>query len=163
MGLDIPSPFVLEVGKVIVDKLSNIGIYSEIPSCVKTFIQSITPDIDFGRYELENNSYVNIEAYTTKMLSEAKFEAHKKYADIQILLSGIEKIYIKPADTLICPLEYNEDKDIRFFNDDIKSSDYVTLDGSNFVFIYPHEAHAPQIAFDDTPQQVKKAVVKLFL
>lgn len=148
---------------MITDKLSNINKYSEIPDYVVDFIIKLSEEIKLGRYELENNSYVNVETYLTKKHSEACFEAHKKYADIQILISGKEKIFIKPVESLVSPLEYSEQKDIIFYEDNTNKSDYVTLDGSNFVLIYPHEAHAPQIAIDDNPELVKKAVVKLFL
>lgn len=148
---------------MIVDNLKNIDKYSQIPKFVIDFIKNLSNDIKLGRYELEDNSYVNVETYDTKSINNAKFEIHKKYVDIQILLSGKEKIYIEQADKLSMPLEYNEQKDIRFYNDNVDNSDYITLNGSNFVMIYPHEAHAPQIAIDNIPKTVKKVVVKLFL
>ena len=148
---------------MIVDKLCNIDKYSQIPDYARDFINNLVNDIELGRYDLDNNSYANVETYMTKKLDEGKFEKHNKYIDVQILLSGKERIYIKPAEALTVPGEYNEQKDIRFYDDEIENSDFVTLDGSNFVLIYPHEVHAPQIALNEISQMAKKVVVKLFL
>ncbi len=45
-----------------------------------------------GKYELEGGAYVSVQEYTTKARSEAKYEAHKKFIDIQLILSGRELI-----------------------------------------------------------------------
>ena len=145
---------------MIVDKLSNIDLYTNIPDNIKEFIKNIDKDIELGRYELDNGAYDNVEQYLTKSVSEGKFESHKKYIDIQLLLSGSEKIYYN-YDINLPQLEpYNENKDITFYETEVSKSDYVTLDGTNFMLIFPHELHAPQI-MAKTQQKVKKVVVKL--
>lgn len=146
---------------MIVDKIENIKNYSQIPNKAVDFILSLSSDIALGRYELDDGEYVNIESYSTKVIENAKFEAHRKYIDIQLLLSGKEKIYIKNINNLSQPLEFDSKKDIGFYNDLVSGADYVTLDGSNFALIYPYEAHAPQVAMDNVPENVKKVVVKL--
>jgi len=42
----------------------------------------------------------------------------------------------------------------------VSGSDFVTLDGTNFMMIYPHEAHAPQVV-SESISTVKKVVVKV--
>ena len=56
---------------------------------------------------------------------------------------------------------YSEERDITFYKDDVESADYVTLDGTNFVLVYPHEAHAPQVSLPKGVSVVKKAVAKI--
>ena len=148
---------------MIIDKIENISKYEQIPNYVVNFVNSLNLNTKIGKYELNNNEFVNIEEYETKNISKAKFEAHKKYIDIQVLLSGCERIYVKSIRDLRYPLLYDNNKDIMFFEDDIKNSDYVTLDGTNFVLIYPHEAHAPQVSPDNDACSVKKVVVKLLV
>lgn len=41
-----------------------------------------------GRYELENGIYVNIESYSTCSCEEKKYEIHRKYIDLQYIISG---------------------------------------------------------------------------
>ena len=145
---------------MIIDKLENIDKYSQIPTYVVEFLKTLNSK-DFGKYILNDNEFVNIESYMTKKVSDAKFEKHDKYIDIQLLIEGNERIYIKHSDKLKKPLEYNSDKDIMFYGDSIIDSDYVTLDGTNFVLINPYEAHAPQVSICENCKKVKKAVVKL--
>lgn len=143
---------------MIIDKIENIGLYDQIPDYAAEFIKNLTADIPCGRYELKNTDYVNIETYNTKSPDQAKFETHNKYIDIQLLLSGKERIYVSATEGLNASAPYNSEKDITFYSDKVTDSDYVTLDGKNFVMLYPHEAHAPQTGDGNT---VKKAVIKL--
>lgn len=146
---------------MIIDKIENISLYKNIPNNVVEFVSSLNKDIKFGKHILSDDVYVNIEEYETKSADIiGKFESHKDYIDIQILLSGEEKIYITSKAPLSVLEPYNPTRDIEFYTEDITSYPYVTLDGSNFVMLFPHEAHAPQIAFKN-PQKVLKAVVKI--
>ncbi len=146
---------------MIIDKLENISLYKNIPQQAALFIKNLSNDIAYGRQELTDTDYANIETYTTKSLNNAKFEAHKNYIDIQILLSGKEDIYYRDVSGMIEFEPYNENKDIVFFKENLEGNNYVTLDSTNFVMIFPHEAHAPQVAYENSPQQVKKVVVKI--
>ncbi len=146
---------------MIIDNLENLSLYPQIPTYVADFILSLSSDIESKRIELSDNCYVNVERYLTKPLSDGKFEYHKKYIDIQLLLSGKERIFYSPKVDLSEPLEFDSSKDIGFYKDKISDKNYLTLDGSNFALIYPHEAHAPQISYDDSSGEVVKVVVKL--
>ena len=145
---------------MITDKLENIDIYSDIPNIVKDFIKNLTKDAELGRLNLSDDIYVNIETYKTKMPADAKFEAHNKYIDIQILLMGNELISYTDKSILTVKTPYNEEKDITFYSEVVNDYSYIRLDGSNFVMLFPHEAHAPQIC-DKIPSDVKKVVVKI--
>jgi YhcH/YjgK/YiaL family protein len=146
---------------MITDKIENINLYTEIPEYAKEFIKTLSKEIELGRYNLKQNDFANIETYETKLLKNAKFETHNKFIDIQILLTGSEKIYIKNKKDLLETPEYNTEKDISFYTTAINNSDYITLNGTNFVMIYPHEAHAPQVAINECPNKVKKVVLKI--
>ena len=159
--LNFGGAYSFEVISMIVDKLENVARYGEIPEIVIDFISSLKTDIESSKYQLNSNDYANVETYNTKLLDSAKFEAHKKYIDIQILLSGRERIYVNDAKNLMVNEKYNAQKDIEFYSNFVGNSDYVTLDGSNFVMLYPHEAHAPQVALNNNPEIVKKVVIKI--
>ena len=50
-------------------------------------------NLENGKYQIDGeNVFVSVQDYTTKPESEGKFEAHKKYADIQFIIKGEEKI-----------------------------------------------------------------------
>lgn len=143
---------------MIIDEIENISLYEQIPDYAVEFIKNLTSDALCSKYKLNENDYVNIETYNTKPVTQGKFETHNDYIDIQLLLDGTEKIYLNNRQTLKILTPYNSEKDITFYSDDISTSDYVTLNGKNFIMLYPHEAHAPQIG---DGKNVKKVVVKL--
>lgn len=145
---------------MITDKLENIDIYSDIPKVAKDFIKKLNIDTKSGRIVLSDDIYANIETYTTKMISDGKFEAHNKYIDIQILLNGRELIYYTGKTELTVNVPYDEEKDITFYSQSVSKYPSIKLDGLNFVMLFPHEAHAPQIC-DRIPSEVKKVVVKI--
>lgn len=124
---------------MIIDSLENITFYNNIPQNVIEFIENLTPQIEVGRYEIDKNSYANIEVYETKNLKDCKFEAHKNYIDIQMLLSGIEELDYTPVKDLIVSEKYDEKRDIMFFENPDRISDSVILEVGKFALIYPHE------------------------
>jgi len=54
--------------------------------------------------------------------------------------------------------ESKPDADFYYVNDDF---DKVILNAGEFAIIFPEEAHAPEIAANDTPCEVKKIVLKV--
>lgn len=146
---------------MIIDKIENIGQYKEIPSFAIDFIKSLKEDAELGKVHFDNDNFANIESYQTKLTSDAKFESHDKYIDIQLLLSGKERIYLTDRASLTEKAPYDENRDITFYNEEVLNADFVTLDGTNFVYIFPYEAHAPQAQATNELSQVKKVVVKV--
>ena len=145
---------------MIVDKLENIANYSEIPADAVNFIRELTDGIKLGKYNIGVSNYANVESYITKNIDDAKFESHKNYIDIQILLSGKERIYVGSVNDMTISVPYSLEKDIMFYDEAVEPYDYITLGDSNFVMLFPHEAHAPQVAVSNS-SEVKKVVVKI--
>lgn len=147
---------------MIIDNIENLKIYKNIPNDVIDFLSRLNlSDIELGKKVLSDNVYLNIEEYNTKLLENAKFESHDKYIDIQLLLNGMEEIYYTSRFGLNVNIPYNEESDITFYSDPVKKFPSVKLDGSNFMMIFPHEAHAPQVSIDENIQKVLKVVVKI--
>lgn len=145
---------------MITDKLINIDRYKYFPEVVINFIKNLSLDITSGKHILGDGIYANVEEYNTKNINIAKYESHNEYVDIQILLSGQEYIYYTDINLLNTDIPYDFKKDITFYCDVVKGQN-ILLDGSNFVTLYPNEAHAPQIAVNNEPQNVKKVVIKV--
>ena len=153
---------------MITDKIENATMYSEIPHEAIIFLEKLANNLktgkftlNYGKITLDNDIYVNVEKYTTKYLNDAKFEAHKKYIDIQLLLQGTEDIYYTDKSQLKIEEPYNESNDIEFFCEKVSQYPKVTLDGTNFVMLFPHEAHAPQASINNLPTDVEKVVIKI--
>ncbi len=108
-----------------------------------------------GRHELFDGVYVNISAYRTK--TEGRYEAHRKYLDIQILLKGREIIRLADLKKMTEETPYDAEKDILFGS--AEGKDYLLREGE-WMVIFPEEAHLPGQAAGE-PEEVVKAVVKV--
>jgi YhcH/YjgK/YiaL family protein len=116
-------------------------------------------NISLGKHELDgNNLFVNVDEYTTRNEEDSRFEAHKKYADIQYLVYGEEKIGITaPDNTIECTI-YDDLKDIIFLAAEIN---YFRLASPERFFIFfPDDAHRPCVKNNEN-SKVRKVVVKV--
>lgn len=86
-------------------------------------------------------------------------EAHRKYADLQAVLEGEERIDWVPLGSLREESEeYSKGGDIAFYSGGEHMR--VTLSAGEFLILFPGDAHKPCIR---SGGKVKKAVVKLAL
>ena len=148
---------------MIFDTIKNIKNYAEIDDKIADFILSLTATQDCGKVFLsdDNLTFANVEEYTTKTLDNCKLEAHKKYIDIQLLLSGVEELDYTAVEGLRVSEPYDSARDIMFFASTDMVLNKVILEPGKFVLLYPHEAHQPQMAYKNLPSKVKKVVVKI--
>jgi biofilm protein TabA len=151
---------------MILDRIKNAGLYIGLhPSFVKAFEilnDKNLPKKAGGKHTVDgDNIYYTIQKYTTKPLSEGKLEAHRKYIDIQFLLSGEELLGYAPLKGLRTAEEYNPQKDIAFFNTP-KEITKIKLEPGLFCILFHHDAHLPS-RFLDRPSEVRKVVIKIHL
>lgn len=145
---------------MIVDYIKNIRKYSNlIPQDVLTFIENLNNDIEIKRHIFKNENYANVDVYSPKPIQDCRFEAHKNYIDVQIMLKGEEEIDITSVDSLEILEQYDENRDVMFFYTHKKPFDKIILSEGKFVLIYPYEAHQPQVK--TTCDNVKKVVCKI--
>lgn len=142
---------------MIYDRIENIDLYNLDKTAVD-FIKKLTPDIECKKYILNENIYVNVEEYQTKDVGY--FEAHKNYLDIQILLKGEEIIEYTSLKDLVVKEDYDVSRDIAFYYDGNNFVLPLKLQEGVFTVLYPHDAHKPQLKFNDI-EKVKKVVVKV--
>lgn len=145
---------------MIFDDFKNIDLYGIAPE-VKEFILNIDPNISTGRHIISGKAFINIDEYKTRGDSEIKLEAHRKYIDIQFLIQGEEKVYITDRKNLKVNIEYNDDKDIEFFETPNRKLNTIYLEKNKFVVLYPDDVHSPCMNFENESKPVKKAIVKI--
>jgi YhcH/YjgK/YiaL family protein len=111
-----------------------------------------------GRYELDGDRvFVNISQYKTK--DDAPCEVHRKYIDIQYVISGEEQIGITPLNETEDATPYDEEKDVAF----VQAEDlYAPAYPGNFFVFFPTDAHRPGISIERSIT-VKKAIVKILI
>ena len=139
--------------------MKDLNKINELCPSAYDFIVNKTEGAAVGKYDLENGVYVSVQEYTTKARSEAKYEAHKKFIDIQMILSGKELIAVSPIEKMTISDEYNEEKDFMLFHHNDECTDYV-LEAGDFLILYPQDVHMPGVCVNEK-SPVRKIVVKV--
>lgn len=148
---------------MIIDSLKNASRYYGVSEGVGAglkFLESTDfSKIALGRHELDNGLYFMLMRYDTKPAEETKFEAHRKYIDIQLCLEGAEKIQYAETSTLDLDTPYDEKGDALLLTGE---GDWVTLGAGTFAIFMPQDAHRPSVnACCCGSNAVFKAVVKI--
>lgn len=147
---------------MIFDKVENFELYKNCHKefyQVEKFLKEVSEDIEPGRYELENGVYVNVDLTNTRY--EGPLEAHKKYIDIQVGLTGEEIIEYANISGLEI---YKEDisrpeDDLYFYNTPSKTS--FLIDKNHFAVFFPEDLHKPLLVVDNKMTEIKKLVFKI--
>jgi len=126
------------------------------------FLKNCPADQPDGTVEIEGrNVYAIVQSYETKNETGApRFEAHRKYIDIQFLLSGSELMGWAPLSSLSVSEAYNAEKDIMFGSVPDSASAFTFFRAGQAIILFPSDAHAPGLA-KGQPQAVKKVVIKI--
>ena len=116
--------------------------------------------LEIKRHDIDgDNLFVMVSEYNTKNEQDARYEAHKKYIDIQYVARGIERIGIAPMSSVDSVLQaYDATKDVEFIR--VKAGTTFPADPGNFFVFFPEDAHMPGLNFDSIAP-VKKIVVKV--
>lgn len=136
------------------------NLMSDYPEVEQFISNHYLGKMDVGEYELCRNIRVNVEVYTTKLRSEAVFETHKKFVDIQFIIEGQEIITLSDAENMTFEITpYSDSKDVAFYANNLSGIDYVVREGE-WLAIEPGQAHMPCICVNGR-SIVKKAVFKV--
>ncbi len=115
--------------------------------------------VEPGRHELQGEDlFANVDEYQTRDAADTRYEAHKKYADIQFIVSGTEKIGVLPLQKTRVTEPYDEENDIAFFESD-EDNLRLASPGTFFIF-FPDDAHRPCVKNEDN-SSVRKVVIKV--
>ena len=116
--------------------------------------------LDVKRYDIDgDNLFATVSEYQSKNEESAKFEAHRKYIDIQYVISGKEIINLAPISTLKEVLTpYDAAKDIEFIT--VSKVVNYKANPSNFFIFFPDDAHRPGLK-DGSNSPVRKVVIKV--
>lgn len=146
---------------MIFDQLKNASLYFGLGDrFVKAFqyLQSTGKDIEPGKYEIQGEEiYALAQNYVTGDRKD-QLEAHRRYADIHYMISGIEGVGFANVDHLEAGA-YDQVADYAPMRGE---ATFITLHEGFFVIFYPQDAHMPGLSRGN-PQRVKKIVVKVLV
>lgn len=111
-----------------------------------------------GKYEIDGENVFAMVAEGNKKDFEAtKWESHRQYQDIQMVITGKEKIGTANISALKVTEPYDEIKDVMFYSGD--GENHLAEPGKFFIF-FPQDGHRPDIKVKDYPTD-KKIVIKV--
>jgi len=132
---------------MIYDTLNHISAYRGLSANMDRAIDAILAT-DFAalpseRFEVDgDNVFFFIQDPVLRDPAEAQFEAHGRYADIQITIYGGEDMGYLPVDQVKKWEPFDEEKDIMF--SDVEEKGLVLpLNMGTFMILFPQDAHMP--------------------
>lgn len=146
---------------MILDKLSNSGLYENVHPLFKKAFEFLTSNdlvqLPLGKIELDGaNLVVNVVEMDGKSPEQARMETHNNFIDIQVPISGVEVMGWKPtADLAEITHPYNTEKDLTFYAD--KAYNLLNVHPFEFAVFFPEDGHQPGIAAG----RLKKVIVKV--
>jgi YhcH/YjgK/YiaL family protein len=147
---------------MIADTLNNASQYMNLSHGIAAALNFLkTQDLknlSLGRHDIDgDNCFALVQVYDTKPTNQGKWEAHRKYLDVQFVVDGAERMGYAPVTTLAITNEYDPSLDVAFFQGE---GDFLTIQAGSFAIFAPQDAHMPQMAVCQ-PQSVRKIVVKV--
>ena len=113
-----------------------------------------------GRVELGDGVFALEQAYIAKPRAEGKWEAHKVYIDVQVIVSGEELMEVTDVARLTVAEDHTPAKDILFFEQN-RDGSVLRMRAGEIAVFYPVDAHKPSLAAGEPAALVRKTVVKV--
>lgn len=148
---------------MVFDKIENSSLYNCLGKRFeKAFLmlKSGNCNLEPGTYEVDGkNLYYMVQDYTTKKMSEGKYELHKHYADLQLVVSGVENMGYANISDLAPINNYDEVSDKQYLSG---NGTLMKTPAGYFAIFFPEDGHMPCMEVN-SPSQVKKIVFKILL
>jgi YhcH/YjgK/YiaL family protein len=144
---------------VIYDTIENLYkylVYDNRFALVQAFLaEHDVSTLPAGSYPLEEGVTANVSDYAPG--DGDKFEAHRKFTDLQYVVSGNEKIEVIPLADARESLGYQPD--IEFFAAQASASKELIMNSGSFAVFAPQDAHRPCIKHSS--DTIRKIVFKI--
>ncbi len=146
---------------MIIDRMERLSCYNGITPVFReavAFAMGLT-DKPVGRYDCttlpEGMVYAMVQEGETRSYEDGMVEAHHKYMDVQMMLSGGETVYYTDVKGLKETVPYTED--IVFYE---KAGQPARIEKGMFYLALPHDGHLPSCHLDK-PGRFRKIVLKI--
>jgi YhcH/YjgK/YiaL family protein len=149
---------------MIYTEIANIGHYRGLGKYLDKAVDYLSrhplDNIQAGHYEIDGDMvYMNVFDYETISEEGAFFEAHKKYADIHMTVTGEEIVGVSDM-SKVTVKTFDEEKDL--FEVEGPVEHYIKLIPGKALITLPEDAHKVKLAAGN-PSAVKKAVIKVYI
>jgi len=126
-------------------------------------LQSDWRSLPEGKHEIDDQRiFAIVQHYPSKAAELCRFEAHRDYIDIQMVISGAELMEVRTREGLAVTEPYKPD--IEFYaNPEAGEYDTLLLVPGAVAILLPEDAHKPCLAIEGVPIAVHKIVLKVAL
>jgi YhcH/YjgK/YiaL family protein len=145
------------------DRLDRLQQYGNLPHGIsdgaKYLLETDFSKVAEGRYELNGDRLVAIvQQYETHLVTAARWEAHRRYVDIQYIIEGQELMGHRLLnDGIVVQQPYDADRDVIFYEG---PGCLFLMQPKDVAVFFPQDIHAPGLAVHDQLSKVRKVVVK---
>lgn len=146
------------------------NIYSECEQHLHPALQkaiNFLKETDFNNIKAQkiiidgDNMYASIMDAKTDYKQNRRPEAHNKYIDIQFSISGGEIMGYGLYDEKLKVTENKlDEKDVIFYDGAINER-FATMESGSYMILFPSDVHRPNCCVNETPQAIRKVVVKV--
>jgi YhcH/YjgK/YiaL family protein len=133
---------------MILDTLENSARYAGLKTGLSEAFYFLTQpglaELPDGKHEIDGNHVYAIVAHENgRNVADGKLEGHRKYLDIQYVISGGESMGWSPRSGLDHSTAYDEKQDFELFKGDPEC--IVCVPPGSFTIFFPSDAHLPLI------------------
>lgn len=140
--------------------LPSAGLHPVLQQALTLAVAANPQEKTPGRYELQgDNIFMNVMQFATQSPEQKKAELHREYIDIQVLLSGEERILFGMTDSARQCEEMHVEDDYQLCSQ-IADEQAMVLKPGRFVIFMPGEPHKPGCVVQ-APMDIKKVVIKV--
>lgn len=146
---------------MVIDLISNASLYLPLGPGIARALEFLQRTdlaaLEPGRHPLDGDHvYTLVSEYLSKRPEDGRWEAHRRFVDLQCVIRGSERIGYAPIGRLEAQ-PYDEAKDLMRLSG---PGEFLTIGPGEFVLLWPGDAHMPGIAVD-APAPVRKLVIKI--
>jgi biofilm protein TabA len=151
---------------MIYDQVKNLAAYAGLgenfAKAAAFLKETDLSGLPLGKTEVAGSDvFVAVSEYDPLPKEEKSYESHDRYADIQIVLSGSERIGYMPREKAGASKGYQADNDLTFYEEGTDPGIYLPLNDEMCAILLPEDVHKPGCL--PGSGKVRKAVVKVRL
>lgn len=133
--------------------------FAEAHRWIRRFLTEKLPD---GKHEISGEQlFVTAETGETHPYGKRKFESHRRYIDIQVVLEGTETMHWWPIDRLHVREPFQDGVDYCFYADPLGAVVDLNMSAGHVVVFWPSDGHKPVCHPPAGPSRYRKLVFKV--
>lgn len=150
---------------MILDRLENAdlyrGIHPRIAAALDWLRATDLAAAAIGKTPIDGERiFALVQEYTPKNAELLKFEAHRRYWDVQYVARGSERMGWAPLSAMTVSEPHEEERDVAFYRG---AGQFVLVREGSFTIFAPSDVHMPGVAVEGLAETVRKIVVKVAL